>query len=361
MSHELTLTLHELTLTNSTRTHSHSTRTQLSFIIFLLFDELWMSEGWSYVYLFQGYVLVLVINMFISFILWPDVPCSFDEQVQILKDQGGEEALALVSRDSQASLGFFRLPSVMMKSSKPKSNNYGSTSVELVERKVNILTHTPSFSKFPKMPSIKAHSDSAGIRDKGVFSVPQTPSSPITKANSFSVTVVPSVTACVSLERSKRSSGREVDETFLSHNVTSSTASYATGSNVVHNSAWLDNQDSVSVSLLGKTAGSNDASRSSNTDTQSFSDSRNDTANETASSNTGDAGTVGLDIDEHLSQPEMIQSESTNISTQSSPERTANLPETVECRLRPLHYNEHTATAAMDIQFPLLIDEVFSD
>lgn len=60
---------------------------QLSFIVFLVFDQLWLFKKMSYSTLFLGYSVICVLNAVVSIFLWPDEPYSFDEQVKILEDE----------------------------------------------------------------------------------------------------------------------------------------------------------------------------------------------------------------------------------------------------------------------------------
>jgi MFS family permease len=64
---------------------------QLSFIIFLLFDQLWTDQQISYQTLFLGYSFVCVANAVISIFLWPDIPYTFEEQVALLEHEDGED------------------------------------------------------------------------------------------------------------------------------------------------------------------------------------------------------------------------------------------------------------------------------
>jgi hypothetical protein len=65
---------------------------QLSFVVFLVFDELWFFKQFSYRSLFLGYVAVCVFNVIISFFLWPDEPYHFEEQLAtLIEDEGGDE------------------------------------------------------------------------------------------------------------------------------------------------------------------------------------------------------------------------------------------------------------------------------
>ena len=54
---------------------------QLSFIIFLIFDQLWLWKNISYSQLFFGYTFICLLNAVVSFWLWPDTPYSFEEQL----------------------------------------------------------------------------------------------------------------------------------------------------------------------------------------------------------------------------------------------------------------------------------------
>ena len=52
---------------------------QLSFIIFLLFDQLWHFYECDYQFLFMVYGLVCLCNMVLSFLFWPDQPYTYEE------------------------------------------------------------------------------------------------------------------------------------------------------------------------------------------------------------------------------------------------------------------------------------------
>lgn len=64
---------------------------QLSFIIFLIFDQLWIWRNVSYSQLFLGYTAVCLVNALISFFLWPDTPYSFEEQLAEIEEEEGVE------------------------------------------------------------------------------------------------------------------------------------------------------------------------------------------------------------------------------------------------------------------------------
>ena len=57
---------------------------QLSFIIFYVFDFMWESFGWSFSELFQIYCIVMVANIAITLLFWPDKPLNYDDQMQKL-------------------------------------------------------------------------------------------------------------------------------------------------------------------------------------------------------------------------------------------------------------------------------------
>lgn len=60
---------------------------QLSFIVFLLFDQLWLFMDLSYSTLFLGYCIICLINIIISLFLWPDKPYSFESQKRSMPTQ----------------------------------------------------------------------------------------------------------------------------------------------------------------------------------------------------------------------------------------------------------------------------------
>eukprot|EP00599_Poterioochromonas_sp_BG-1_P011556 CAMPEP_0173159856 /NCGR_PEP_ID=MMETSP1105-20130129/17406_1 /TAXON_ID=2985 /ORGANISM="Ochromonas sp., Strain BG-1" /LENGTH=358 /DNA_ID=CAMNT_0014078465 /DNA_START=187 /DNA_END=1260 /DNA_ORIENTATION=- len=80
---------------------------QLSFIVFLVFDQLWLWKNISYSSLFLGYTVICMLNGVVSFFLWPDEPYSFQEQLaEIEEEEGGT--------DEEISIGHIRLPSVFI-------------------------------------------------------------------------------------------------------------------------------------------------------------------------------------------------------------------------------------------------------
>lgn len=52
---------------------------QLSFIVFLIFDQLWSKWNYSYTTLFTGYAVICLINLGISLLLWPDKPYHMED------------------------------------------------------------------------------------------------------------------------------------------------------------------------------------------------------------------------------------------------------------------------------------------
>ncbi|RYH16560.1 MFS transporter [archaeon] len=54
---------------------------QLSFVVFLIFDQLWQHYQLSYKKLFLSYCVVCVVNALVSLTLWPDEPYSYEEVV----------------------------------------------------------------------------------------------------------------------------------------------------------------------------------------------------------------------------------------------------------------------------------------
>lgn len=64
---------------------------QLSFMIFLIFDQLWMHLDFSYRTLFIGYSVVCLANILISLFMWPDEPYSYDEQLVIVHSESKDD------------------------------------------------------------------------------------------------------------------------------------------------------------------------------------------------------------------------------------------------------------------------------
>jgi MFS family permease len=64
---------------------------QLSFIVFLVFDLLWLKYGFTYRSLFLGYSSLCLINILISLFLWPDIPYNYDEQMEFHEQEMKEE------------------------------------------------------------------------------------------------------------------------------------------------------------------------------------------------------------------------------------------------------------------------------
>jgi MFS family permease len=56
---------------------------QLSFIIFLIFDQLWHFYKYDYQMLFMGYAVVCLGNMLLSLLLWPDEPYTYEEPLAV--------------------------------------------------------------------------------------------------------------------------------------------------------------------------------------------------------------------------------------------------------------------------------------
>ena len=82
---------------------------QLSFIIFFIFDELWLTFNWSYTQLFQFYSVICLMNLVISVFIWPDKPLNYDEQMMALHPEEMLEDEVQVQKNT-----LYRLPSVMM-------------------------------------------------------------------------------------------------------------------------------------------------------------------------------------------------------------------------------------------------------
>lgn len=59
---------------------------QLSFIVFFVFDQLWLRMDYSYSTLFTGYCVICLANVVVSLVMWPDQPyhleveCAQDEE-----------------------------------------------------------------------------------------------------------------------------------------------------------------------------------------------------------------------------------------------------------------------------------------
>jgi MFS family permease len=62
---------------------------QMSFVVFLIFDQLWMNWNLTYTELFAGYCVVCFINVVISLLLWPDEP--FQSSYGVEEDEEDEE------------------------------------------------------------------------------------------------------------------------------------------------------------------------------------------------------------------------------------------------------------------------------
>lgn len=61
---------------------------QISFLVFLLFDELWTRYHISYSLLFSGYCGVCALNALVSLLVWPDEPFHASEVEAILIKSG---------------------------------------------------------------------------------------------------------------------------------------------------------------------------------------------------------------------------------------------------------------------------------
>jgi len=79
---------------------------QLSFVVFLVFDQLWSHLQYSYTTLFTGYCLVCVANVVVSLVMWPDEPYHVEEPQETLEPAQERPLSQGMSR--------IRLPSVMM-------------------------------------------------------------------------------------------------------------------------------------------------------------------------------------------------------------------------------------------------------
>lgn len=86
---------------------------QLSFVVFLVFDQLWSHLKYSYTTLFTGYCLVCVANVAISLVMWPDEPYHVEEPA--------ETAQPAQSRPQSQEMSRIRLPSVMMSKSRSRA------------------------------------------------------------------------------------------------------------------------------------------------------------------------------------------------------------------------------------------------
>ncbi len=71
---------------------------QLSFVVFLVFDQLWAHLQYSYTMLFMGYCVLCVANIAVSLFMWPDEPYNLEdsmaEQEQLLESQSQSAASA---------------------------------------------------------------------------------------------------------------------------------------------------------------------------------------------------------------------------------------------------------------------------
>jgi len=71
---------------------------QLSFVVFLVFDQLWAHLQYSYTTLFMGYCVLCVANIAVSLFMWPDEPYNLEdsmaEQEQLLESQSQSAASA---------------------------------------------------------------------------------------------------------------------------------------------------------------------------------------------------------------------------------------------------------------------------
>ena len=57
---------------------------QLSFIIFLVFDQLWHFYKYDYQTLFMGYGVVSLCNTILSLLFWPDEPYTYEEPTAVV-------------------------------------------------------------------------------------------------------------------------------------------------------------------------------------------------------------------------------------------------------------------------------------
>lgn len=79
---------------------------QLSFVIFLIFDQLWFHKQFTYTQLFMGYCGLCAVNAVVSMVMWPDQPYSYEEVVEVDHIEDAE--------DNLQHLGHIRLPSVFI-------------------------------------------------------------------------------------------------------------------------------------------------------------------------------------------------------------------------------------------------------
>lgn len=84
---------------------------QLSFVVFLVFDQLWAHLQYSYTTLFTGYCVVCAANVVVSLVMWPDEPYHVDEGET---EEVGAEAEPAMHERPKSGLSRIRLPSVMM-------------------------------------------------------------------------------------------------------------------------------------------------------------------------------------------------------------------------------------------------------
>ena len=54
---------------------------QLSFVVFLVFDQLWAHLQYSYTTLFMGYCVLCVANIAVSLFMWPDEPYNLEDSM----------------------------------------------------------------------------------------------------------------------------------------------------------------------------------------------------------------------------------------------------------------------------------------
>lgn len=87
---------------------------QLSFVVFLVFDQLWVFQSWSYQRLFLTYCVVVGINLVVSIILWPDKPYSYEDQFIALQASDMDLLEREQELTKQPPVGPIRLPSVFV-------------------------------------------------------------------------------------------------------------------------------------------------------------------------------------------------------------------------------------------------------
>mmetsp|Transcript_2839 Transcript_2839/g.6562 ORF Transcript_2839/g.6562 Transcript_2839/m.6562 type:complete len:518 (+) Transcript_2839:93-1646(+) len=143
---------------------------QLSFVVFLIFDQLWVCMDWNYSHLFIGYGVVCAVNLVVSLCMWPDQPYSWQEQTEVAERayMDTHEQHPSPARPPQK-LGPIRLPSVFQHKRKPSVQSYSlvhgedsdryrytdsadANAVEDVAVEGSVLLHDASLSEQMRSP-----------------------------------------------------------------------------------------------------------------------------------------------------------------------------------------------------------------